>query len=74
MKTWIKLAIENGGRLTLFRSCGKYFARMDFDMALSIRVPSKTDIESALDALNNALQDDASDEINLYTPSSPIIG
>jgi len=38
---------------------------MDFDMALSIRVPSKTDIESALDALNNALQDDASDEINL---------
>ena len=65
MKTWIKLAIENGGRLIVFRSCGKYFARMDFDMALSIKVPPKDNLESALEALNEALQDDAADEINL---------
>lgn len=65
MKTWIKLAIENGGRLTVFRSCGKYFARMDFDITKQIKSAPKWELESALESLNNKLQDDAADEMEL---------
>ena len=64
MKTWIKLAIENGGVLTVYRDSEKYNARICF---IDIKTVSEAGLtlDESLEYLNEALQEDAADEINL---------
>ena len=71
MKTWIKLAIENGAALTIYRDSEKYNARICFMDTKTVSVAGAT-LNESLKFLNETLQDDAADEINLRKPSSPI--
>ena len=58
---WIKIAMENGGRMTLENNKGLIIASMIWTNK-SIRGEFKASITDAITSLNSELEDDAADE------------
>ena len=61
MNGWIEMAMENGANMIVRESAGTYIAAMDWKSGNGIAAGGPT-ISEAMDALNQALGDDAANE------------
>ena len=60
---WIEIALENGAELTAKRNEFSYSTSVSWDGKHIIRGNSLTSLALALSVLNNAIADDAGDEM-----------